>query len=142
MDSTVPIHTDSRITDHEPVTFSSDTVLCIETALFRFIEIWGRVRTSQCAHSHRTLIYYVGFDSQVIGAYIGIIIINVSFNRGLWSRRLVNDIIRCRWNRCRLICYTSFCMRRRRKWFGTMFCLRTRMRRVELRGGGGGVGGR
>jgi len=61
----------------------------------------GHVRTSQGAHTRRTVIYDVGFDSHVVGANIVII---VSFNtEGLWTRRLINDLRRRRWIRC-LIC--------------------------------------
>jgi len=56
MDITVAIHTDLRIAYHEHVTVSSDTPHCIETALLKFTEIWGYVRTSQGAHIHRTVI--------------------------------------------------------------------------------------
>jgi len=78
MDITVAIHTDLRIAYHEHVTVSSDTVHCIETAFLRFIQIGEYVRSSQGAHIHCTVIYHVGFDSQVIVAHIVFII--VSFN--------------------------------------------------------------
>jgi len=94
MDITVAIHTDSQIAYHEPVTVSSDTVVCIEISLLRFIQIWGHVRTSQGAHSLRTVLYHVGFDLLDVGANI---VINVSFNReGQWCRRLINDTTRRR----------------------------------------------
>jgi hypothetical protein len=49
MDITVPIQTDLRIADHEIVANFSDTILCIEKAPFRFVQIWGYIRTGQFA---------------------------------------------------------------------------------------------